>query len=130
MTISSVFQKNTAPVTAATPGTTSNSQTDSGAALDVVTNRNVTGLNISVVYTGFRALVTVMVDATTDVSESFDLLGTSDGTQWVMSQNSVQSVNGPANITFSIDSSGQIKYTTTSTPGFSKRVLRWVIQVI
>lgn len=125
-----MFQNNNAPVASATPGTTSNIQTDTGAGFDVVTNRDLAGLKISTIYTGFRALITVSVDATTDVSETFDLLGSSNGTQWAMNQNSVQGLNGSANIAFSIDAAGQIQYTTTSTPGFTKRVLRWVIQVI
>lgn len=130
MTISSIFQTNDATVSQTTvPTGSTNSQVD-GSAYDVVADRPVSNLVISPSYSGFRILITVNVDATTDVSETFDLLGTSDGTTWMMSQNSVQSVGGSANIVFTIDSSGQIKYTTTTTPGFVKRTLQWLKQVL
>jgi hypothetical protein len=131
VTISSIFQTNDANVSQTTiPNTSSNSQIDSGPAYDVIADRPISGLAISTSYSGFRILITVNVDATTDVSETFDLLGTSDGTNWTMSQNAVQSVNGSANILFTIDSSGQIKYTSTATPGFVKRTLQWLKQVL
>lgn len=131
MTISSIFQTNDANVSqTSVPSGTVNSQVDSGSMYDVVTNRVISGLVIPPSYSGFRIMMTVNVDATTDVSETFDLLGTSDGTTWTMSQNSVQSVGGPANIAFTIDSTGQIKYTSTATPGFVKRTLQWLKQVL
>lgn len=128
MTISSIFQTNDANVSQTTvPNTSSNSQVDT---VDVLVDQPITGLAISTSYSGFRILLTVNVDATTDVSETFDLLGTSDGTNWTMSQNSVQSTGGNTNVTFTIDSSGQIKYTSTTTPGFVKRTLQWLKQVL
>jgi len=128
MAISTIFQTNDSNVSQTTiPNTSSNSQVDT---VDVLTDRVITGLAISTSYSGFRILLTVNVDATTDTSETFDLLGTSDGSSWAMSQNSVQSVGGNTNITFSIDSSGQIKYTSTTTPGFVKRTLQWLKQVL
>jgi len=128
MTISSIFQTNDSNISQSNiPNTSSNSQVDT---VNVLTNWPITGLAISPSYSGFRILLTVNVDATTDVSETFDLLGTSDGTTWTMSQNSIQSVGGPANIVFTIDSGGQIKYTSTTTPGFVKRTLQWLKQVL
>jgi hypothetical protein len=128
MTISSIFQTNDANISQTTvPNTSSNSQVDT---VDVLNDWPITGLAISTSYSGFRILLTVNVDATTDVSETFDLLGTSDGTAWTMSQNSVQSTGGNTNVVFTIDSSGQIKYTSTTTPGFVKRTLQWLKQVL
>ena len=128
MAISSIFQTNDATVSQSNiPNTSSNSQVDT---VDVLTDWPITGLAISPSYSGFRILLTVNVDATVDVSETFDLLGTSNGTTWTMSQNSIQSVGGPANIVFTIDSGGQIKYTSTATPGFVKRTLQWLKQVL
>lgn len=128
MTISSIFQTNDANISQSNiPNTSSNSQVDT---VDVLVDQPIIGLAISTSYSGFRILLTVNVDATTDVSETFDLLGTSDGTNWTMSQNSVQSTGGNTNVTFTIDSSGQIKYTSTTTPGFVKRTLQWLKQVL
>ena len=128
MTISSIFQTNDANISQSNiPNTSSNSQVDT---VDVLVDQPITSLAISTSYSGFRILLTVNVDATTDVSETFDLLGTSDGTNWTMSQNSVQSTGGNTNVTFTIDSSGQIKYTSTTTPGFVKRTLQWLKQVL
>ena len=128
MTISSIFQTNDANVSQTTvPNTSSNSYVDT---TEIRTDYPIPNLSISTSYSGFRILVTVNVDATTDVSETFDLLGTSDGSSWAMSQNSVQSTGGNTNVSFTIDSSGQIKYTSTATPGFVKRTLQWLKQVL
>lgn len=128
MTISSIFQRNDADITQTTiPNTSSNSFVDTD---NIVTDKPITNLSISTSYSGFRILLTVNVDATQDVSETFDLLGTSDGTAWTMSQNSVQSTGGNTNVVFTIDSSGQIKYTSTGNAGFVKRTLQWLKQVL
>lgn len=128
MSFSSIFQRNDETVSQTTvPSTSSNSQVDT---VDVVTDQPITGLLIPSGYSGFRILLTVNIDATTDRSETFDLLGTYDGTTWSMSQNSVQNANS-TNIIFTIDSIGQIKYTSTpAIPGFVKRTLQWVKQVL
>ena len=130
MAISSIFQQNDAS-TAQTniPNVSSNSYVDT---TDVRSPAfPIPNLNVPTSYSGFRILITVNVDATTDVSETFDLLGTSDGSQWAMSQNSVQSINGTTNVVFSIDPAGQISYTSTVVnPGFVKRTLQWLKQVL
>lgn len=130
MTISSIFQTNDANVSQTTvPTSSSNSFVD---VQNTVTDKPITGLIIPISYSGFRILMTVNVDATVDVSETFDLLGTSDGSTWTMSQHSVQSTGGNTNVSFTIDSSGQIKYTSTpAIPGtFVKRTLQWLKQVL
>lgn len=135
MTISSIFQRNDATQDQNAQPTPSpvnqNFQVDVGSGLDTVTDRPITALLLPPGnYSGFRILITVNVDASTDVSEAFDFLGTSNGSTWGMSQNSAQSQSGAANISFIIDSTGVIKYTTTSTPGFVKRTLQWVLQTL
>lgn len=128
MTISSIFQRNDADVSQTNiPNTSSDRQTDT---VDVVTDLPISGLAVPPSYSGFRILMTVSVDATVNVSETFDLLGTSDGTHWSMSQNSVQNIGGSSNVEFKIDNSGQITYTSTTTPGFVKRTLQWLKQVL
>lgn len=130
MAISTIFQTNDSNVSQTTiPNTSSNSQVDTQ---DIVTDKVITGLAISTSYSGFRILITVNVDATTDVSETFDLLGTSNGSTWAMSQNSVQNTNGSTKVIFNIDPSGQITYTSPgpATPGFVKRTLQWLKQVL
>jgi len=132
MTISSTFQRNDATQTQNTQPTSSVSiQIDLGSALDVVTDRPISAITLPPSnYKGFRILITVNVEATVNVSEAFDFLGTSNGFTWNMSQNSTQSQSGAANISFDIDSNGVIKYTTTSTPGFTKRTLQWILQAL
>lgn len=128
MTISSIFQTNDAGVSqTTTPSTSSDIQIDT---TDVVVDLPVTRLAIAVSYSGFRILVTVVVDATADISETFDLLGTSNGAAWTMSQNSVQSSGGSSNVDFKITPAGQITYTSTSTPGFVKRTIQWTKQIL
>lgn len=128
MTISSIFQTNDANVSQTTvPTSSSNSYVDT---TEIRTDYPIPNLAIPNSYSGFRILMTVNVDATVDVSETFDLLGTSDGGNWTMSQNSVQSTGGNTNISFTIDSSGQIKYTSTGNTGFVKRTLQWLKQVL
>ena len=131
MTISSIFQRNDADTAQLSiPSTSSNSQVDTG---QVLTNQPITGLLIPLNYSGFRILLTVNVDATNDTSETFDLLGTCNGTTWSMSQNSVQNTNGVVNITFSINpTTGQIRYSSddSSTNGFVKRTLQWIVQTL
>lgn len=130
MAISSIFQQNDASTTQTNiPNVSSNSYVDTTDVRDPAFP--IPNLIVPTSYSGFRILITVNVDATTDVSETFDLLGTSDGSQWAMSQNSVQSINGTTNVVFSIDPSGQISYTSTVVnPGFVKRTLQWLKQVL
>jgi hypothetical protein len=134
MTISSIFQRNDADVSQTTiPNSSSDSYTDTdniNSVGEVLSPKVIPNLAVATSYSGFRILVTVNVDATTDVSETFDLLGTSDGTAWTMSQNSVQSTGGDTNVAFTIDSSGQIKYTCSGNTGFVKRTFQWLKQVL
>lgn len=126
MTISSIFQTNDSGATQVNPA-----EDDGDTWTDYTDERpvptSILNFKIGNIYTAFRILVVVNVYATQNVSETFDLLGTYDGTNWTMSQNSVQSTGGNTNVVFTIDSSGQIKYTSTpAIGGFTKRIFKWI----
>lgn len=126
MTISSIFQTNDLGAGPVSP-TEEDGDTWTDYINEVTVPRNVLNLKISDLYTAFRIMLVVNVEATQNVSETFDLLGTYDGTNWSMNQNSVQNIGGNVNVNFSIDSTGQIKYTSTpAVTGFSKRIFKWV----
>ena len=63
----------------------------------------------------FKALVSVSIDATSGLNESFDLQGIQLAGGFVLSQSSVGDDSG---IIFSITSAGQIQYTSTNVAGF------------
>ena len=125
MTISSIFQQNSSAYNQGNPAEDSgDTWTDT---TDVRSEFSILNFKVSNIYTAFRIIVVVNVYATPNVSETFDLLGTYDGVNWAMSQNSVQSINGTSNVVFSIDNLGQISYTSTPAfTGFSKRVFKWL----
>lgn len=64
----------------------------------------------------FKALVSVSVDATSDLFESYELLGIQKASSWDMS---VESIGDDSLVVFSITSSGQIQYTSANYAGFS-----------
>jgi len=91
-------------------------QTSFAAANNVASPANVTGLafaNGSV--RAFSALVSVAIDATSDLFEEFHLQGIQKSASWNMS---VDSVGDSSGITFSITSAGQVQYTSTNVSGF------------
>lgn len=84
---------------------------------------NVTGLafaNGSV--RSFQAQVCVIIDATADLFEMFDLKGVQTASNWKMDVSSVGDASGVA---FSINSNGQILYTSTNISGFSTGTIRF-----
>lgn len=130
MPISSIFQGNYQNVPSNTPsseGEVVNSYEDT---IDVRTNHDIPSLAFAALLKGFRAIITVNVDAedpNPNLSETFEILGTNDGTSWSISQNSIANTNGAANITFDITSAGQMRYSSTSTTDFAKRTLVWSV---
>ena len=127
MPISSIFQGNYQNVPGNTPsseGEVINSYEDT---TNVRTNHDIPSLAFAALLKGFRAIITVNVDADTNLSETFEILGTNDGTSWSISQISIANTNGAANITFDITSAGQMRYSSTSTTGFTKRTLVWSV---
>ncbi|NBW41924.1 hypothetical protein EBR25_13135 [bacterium] len=133
MPISSIFQGNSQSV----PGNTPSSQREVvnvyEDTTDVRTNHDIPLLFFATSLKGFRAMITVNVTVNVDadpnpnLSETFEILGTNDGTSWSISQTSIANTNGAANITFDITSAGQIRYSSTSTTGFTKRTLAWSV---
>ena len=84
---------------------------------------NVTGLAFANgTVRSFEALVSVSVDATSDLFESFKLYGIQRGSDWMMSQSSVGDISG---FTFSITSGGQVQYTSGNYSGFSSATVKF-----
>lgn len=94
-----------------------------GAANNQTTPTNVTGFAFSnAVVRSFKALVSVDIDATTDLFEAFELLGVQKSTGWDLI---VSSTGDDSGIVFSIDSSGQVQYTSTNITGFVTNRLKF-----
>lgn len=70
----------------------------------------------------FKAWVTVIVDATTDLFAIYELEGIQRGSSWSMSS----SYTGDnTSIVFSITSSGQVQYTSPSYEGFVSLTMKF-----
>ena len=81
------------------------------------TPQNITGFAFAnSVVRGFSALVTVEIDATSDLFEQFTLNGIQKNGSWNMS---IESIGDNTGIVFSITSSGQIQYTSPAYAGFT-----------
>lgn len=83
---------------------------------------NVTGFLFGVSVRSFKALVSVQIDATSDLFESFELLGIQRGTDFQMS---VESVGDNSQIAFSITTGGQVQYTSGNITGFSSGIIKF-----
>lgn len=70
----------------------------------------------------FKALVSVTLDATSDLFESFELLGVQKGATWDLSQSAVGDDSG---VVFSITNAGQIQYTSPSSAGFVSLTIKF-----
>lgn len=91
-------------------------ETTFAAANNVVSPANVTGLAFaSGTVRGFVALVTVEIDATADLFETFTLTGVNKGGSFDMS---VESVGDISNVDFTITSAGQVQYTSGNEAGW------------
>ena len=71
---------------------------------------------------GFEAIVSVAIDATSDLFETFTLLGINKGSSFDMS---IQSVGDDSGISFSITSGGQVQYTSTNVSGFVSNTIKF-----
>jgi hypothetical protein len=130
MPISTIFQGNSQSVPESTPASGGSEVINSYEdTTDVRVNHNIPNLIFAGILKGFRAFITVSIDkSSTDLSETFEILGTNNGTSWSISSTSVANTNGTANISFSITNAGQMQYSSTSTAGFIKRTLLWSTQ--
>lgn len=103
-------------------------QTSFSAANNQSSPANVTGLafaNGSV--RSFKALVSVSIDATTDLFEAFELHGIQLGPLWTMT---VSSVGDESGVQFDINTSGQVTYTSSNISGFVSNTIKYRAQVL
>jgi len=70
----------------------------------------------------FNALVSVSIDATTDLNEQFELNGIQLSSGWVIS---ILSRGDNTNITFDVDSTGQVRYDSSTYSGFVSGTLKF-----
>lgn len=99
------------------------SETSFSAANNQVAAANVTGLAFANgTVRSFDALVSVTIDATADLYESFRLLGVQKGAGWDMA---VEAVGDESNITFSITAAGQVQYTSGNEAGFVSNTMKF-----
>lgn len=77
---------------------------------------NVTGLAFAnATVRSFKVLLSVVIDADSDLFEAFELLGVQNSSGWSMTVSSVGDTSG---IVFSITSSGQVQYTSLNKTGW------------
>jgi hypothetical protein len=83
---------------------------------------NVTGLLFAAAVRGFKALVTVEIDATLDRFETFELIGIRKAAGFEMAQSAVGDESG---VVLTITSGGQVQYTSASYAGFVSGTIRF-----
>ncbi len=99
------------------------SQTSFSAANNISSPTNVTGLAFANgTVRSFEALVSVYVNATSSLYESFKLYGIQRGADWQMAQTSVGDTSG---FTFTITTAGQVQYISNNYSGFSAATLKF-----
>jgi hypothetical protein len=98
-------------------------ETSFSFANNQVSAANVTGLAFANgTVRSFSAIVSVYVDASTDLFEQFELNGIQRGTDWAMS---IESQGDDSGILFSISNSGQVQYTSANATGFASGVMKF-----
>lgn len=84
---------------------------------------DVTGLAFANgVVRSFQAIVSVYIDASSDLFEQFELNGIQRGSDWVMS---IESEGDDSGLSFSITSAGQVQYTSSNVAGFTSGVAKF-----
>lgn len=105
-------------------------ETSFSYANNQVAAANVTGFAFSnAVVRSFKAIVSVVNDATADSFEEFSIEGIQRGSDWVITSESTGDDSG---VEFSITTAGQIQYTSTNTSGFTLGTMKfraWVTSV-
>lgn len=86
---------------------------------------DVTGLDLAN-FRSAKILLSVYIDATTDLHESFTLDIIQVNGDFNIAQ---QSVGDDSGVEFSVDSSGQLQYTSSNVTGFSSSVFNYQVQV-
>jgi len=87
-----------------------------------VSAANVTGLVFANTTRSFEALVSVQILATSSLYETFKVYGIQRGASWSISQSSTGDVSL---ITLSINSSGQVQYTSGNYAGFTSALIKF-----
>jgi hypothetical protein len=84
---------------------------------------NVTGFAFAAgVVRGFKALVTVEIDGTADLYETFELVGINKGGSFDMA---ISAVGDESGVVFTITSAGQVQYTSASYAGFVAGLIKF-----
>jgi len=91
---------------------------DSQAAPDDITGFLFSNASVR----SFKALVSVSIDATAELYESFDLQGIQKGSTWDLS---ISSVGDDSLVNFSITNAGQIQYTSDTYAGFTSLTIKF-----
>ena len=98
-------------------------ETSFSAANNQVAAADVTGLAFANgTVRSFKAQVSILIDATADLYEVYDLIGIQKGASWDLAQ---VSTGDDSLITFSITSAGQIQYTSASYAGFVSGTMKF-----
>jgi hypothetical protein len=87
------------------------------------TDANVTGLAFTSDVRGFRALLTVTIDATTDLFQTLELIGIRKGSTWSIA--SLGAVGDVIDVSFNITNGGQVTYTSSTYSGFTSLTLKF-----
>jgi hypothetical protein len=83
---------------------------------------DVTGLSFGAGIRSFKAIVSVSVDATSDLFEEYTINGIQRTSDWSISQ---RSSGDDAGIFFSITSGGQVQYQSSNYTGFSSGTIKF-----
>lgn len=70
----------------------------------------------------FKVLMSVVVDATTDLYESYELIGIQKGASWDMA---ISSVGDDSGFVFTITNAGQVQYTNLTYAGFVSATVKF-----
>jgi hypothetical protein len=98
-------------------------ETSFSASNNQSTPVNVTGLSFANgTVRSFNALVSVEIDATTDLFEVFELHGVQGASDWYLS---VRKSGDETDFEFSITSSGQVQYVSPNVTGFTSATIRF-----
>lgn len=98
-------------------------ETSFSAANNQAVVADVTGLLFApATVRGFKALVTVSIDATSDLFETFELIGINKGSSFEMA---VSSVGDDSGLVLSITAAGQVQYTSSNVAGFVSNTVKF-----
>lgn len=120
------------------PGSITISATDADTAdipetvyssiVDVPVNETITGLAFPTASVrSFKAQVSVVISATSNIYAAYDLVGIQNGSGWYLSQSSV---GDDQLMLFSITSGGQVQYSKQTTPGFNSSLFHFRATVL